>query len=101
MSDPRFGSWSVAESPVTIEYSLVVIEEIRHEVAEGIQKLSRGGMEVGGILFGTREGRTIRIMAMRPIACEHARGPAFLLSDADRKMLEEQLLREQEDSRLA
>jgi hypothetical protein len=101
MTDPRFGSWSVAESPVTIEYSLVVIEEIRHEVAEGLQKLSRGGMEVGGILYGAREGRTIRIMAMRPIACEHARGPGFLLSDADRKILEGQLEHELEDPRLA
>jgi hypothetical protein len=101
MSDTRFGSWSVAESPVTIEYSLVVIEEIRHEVAEGFQKLSRGGVEVGGILYGAREGRTIRILAMRPIACEHARGPAFLLSDPDRKMLEEQLKHELEDPRLA
>ncbi len=101
MSDTRFGSWSVAESPVTIEYSLVVIEEIRHEVAEGFQKLSRGGVEVGGILYGTREGRTIRILAIRPIVCEHARGPAFLLSDSDRKILEEQLERELEDPRLA
>ena len=100
MSDPRFGSWSVAESPVAIEYSLVVIEEIRHEVAEGLQKLSRGGMEVGGVLYGSREGRTIRVTAMRPIACEHARGPAFLLSDADRQMLETQLEHALEDPRL-
>jgi proteasome lid subunit RPN8/RPN11 len=101
MSDTRFGSWSVAESPVAIEYSFVVIEEIRHQVAEGFQKLSRGGVEVGGILYGAREGRTVRILAMRPIACEHARGPAFLLSGADTQMLEEQLQRELEDSRLA
>src|SRR5580693_5923861 len=101
MSDTRFGSWSVAESPVTIEYSLVVLEEIRQEVAEGFQKLSRGGVEVGGILYGSREGRMIRILAMRPIACEHARGPAFLLSDADKKLLDEQLSRGAEDPRLA
>ncbi len=101
MSDTRFGSWSVAESPVIIEYSLVVIEEIRHEVAEGFQKLSRGGVEVGGILYGERDGRTIRILAMRPIACEHARGPAFLLSDTDKQILEEQLEHELEDPRLA
>jgi len=100
MSDTRFGSWSVAESPFTIEYSLVVIEEIRREVAEGFQKLSRGGVEVGGMLYGSREGRTIRITAMRPIACEHARGPAFLLSDGDKELLKEQLQHELEDPRL-
>ena len=101
MSDARFGTWSAAESPVTIEYSLVVIEEIRHEVSEGFQKLSRGGVEVGGVLYGTREGRTVRIMAIRPIACEHARGPAFQLSDSDRDALKEQMALASEDSRLA
>jgi proteasome lid subunit RPN8/RPN11 len=101
MSDTRFESWSVAESPVTIDYSLVAIEEIRHLVAEGVQKLARGGVEVGGVLYGAREGRTIRIMAVRPIACEHARGPAFMLSDADRQTLEKQLEQDKVDLRLA
>jgi len=100
MSDVKFGTWSVAESPISIEYSLVVIEEIRREVAEGFQRLSRGGIEVGGVLYGTREGRDVRILAMRPIVCEHARGPAFLLSDKDRIALNQQLLTDLEDPRL-
>ena len=100
MTEQKFGSWSVAESPVTIEYSLVVIEEIRHEVAEGYQRLSRGGIEVGGVLYGTRDGRTVRVLAMRPIACEHARGPGFLFSDNDRAALHAQLLQDQEDPHL-
>ncbi len=100
MSDLKFGLWTVPESPVTIEYSLVVIEEIRREVAEGYQRLSRGGIEVGGALYGTRDGRTVRIMAMRPVACEHARGPGFIFSDRDRAALHEQLLRDQEDPHL-
>ncbi len=100
MSEAKFGSWTVAESPISIEYSLVVIEEIRHEVAEGFQRLSRGGIEVGGVLYGTRDGRTVRVLAMRPIACEHARGPAFLLSDKDRIALNDQLTRDAEDPHL-
>lgn len=100
MSDVKFGSWSVAESPVTVEYSLVVIEEMRHEVAEGFQRLSRGGIEVGGILYGTRDGRTLRVLAMRPIVCEHARGPGFLFSDKDRIALNEQLVKDKEDPQL-
>src|SRR5690348_6059050 len=100
MSDVRFGSWSVAESPVAIEYSLVLIEEIRHEVSEGFQKLSRGGMEVGGVLYGTRDGRNVSALAVRPIACEHARGPAFLLSDTDRKALRRQMEEDESDPRL-
>jgi proteasome lid subunit RPN8/RPN11 len=100
MSETKFAAWTVAESPITIEYSLIVIEEIRHAVAEGFQRLSRGGIEVGGILYGTREGRTVRILAMRPISCEHARGPAFLLSDKDRMGLNQQLTADSEDPRL-
>lgn len=100
MSDIKFAAWSVAECPIDVEYSLVVIEEIRHAVAEGFQRLSRGGIEVGGILYGTREGRTVRVLAMRPVACEHARGPAFLLSDKDRKVLNEQLAADAQDPHL-
>jgi proteasome lid subunit RPN8/RPN11 len=100
MSDTKFAAWTVAESPITIEYSLIVVEEIRHAVAEGFQRLSRGGIEVGGILYGARDGRTVRVLAMRPIACEHARGPAFLLSDKDRMVLNQQLAADAEDPHL-
>ncbi|MBZ5676363.1 MAG: hypothetical protein LAP61_19135 [Acidobacteriia bacterium] len=100
MSDATFGTWSAAASPLTIEYSLVVIEEIRHEVAEGFQKLSRGGIEVGGVLYGVHDGQTIRIMAIRPVTCEHAAGPTFRLSERDRAALHEQIRQDQADSRL-
>lgn len=98
--DVKFGLWAAPESPVTIEYSLVVIEEIRHDVAEGFQRLSRGGIEVGGVLYGTFEGSTVRVLAMRPISCEHARGPGFVFSDKDRMNLHEQLLRDKDDPHL-
>lgn len=100
MTDAKFGTWVVPKSPVDVEYSLVVIEEIRQVVADGFQRLQRGGIEVGGALYGTREGRTVRILAMREIACEHARGPTFHLSDNDRAALTAQLERDSEDMRL-
>jgi len=100
MSDATFGTWSAAASPLTIEYSLVVIEEIRHEVAEGFQKLSRGGIEVGGLLYGVKEEQAVRIMAIRPVACEHASGPTFRLSERDRAVLHEQIRHDAADSRL-
>ena len=100
MSEVKFASWTAPESPIAIEYSLIVIEEIRHAVAEGFQRLSRGGIEVGGILYGAREGLMVRVLAMRPIACEHARGPAFLLSDKDRKGLNDQISADASDPHL-
>jgi proteasome lid subunit RPN8/RPN11 len=101
MSDAKFGSWVVPESPVDVEYSLIVIDEIRQVVADGFQRLQRGGIEVGGVLYGTHEGRIVKVMAMREIACEHARGPTFHLSANDRAALTAQLARDKEDSRLA
>ena len=101
MSETGFGTWTVPESPVDIEYSMSVIEEIRTAVAEGFQRLARGGIEVGGILYGTVVGRRLRIMALREIACEHARGPTFHLSENDRELLRAQLEREHADSRLS
>ena len=100
MGDAKFGTWAVPESPVDVEYSLVVIEEIRQVVADGFQRLQRGGIEVGGVLYGTREDRIVRILAMREIACEHARGPTFHLSDNDRAALSAQLARDKLDMRL-
>src|SRR5579862_1793462 len=97
MNDLKFGSWEVGGSPVVVQYSLVVIEEIRHAVAEGVQRLARVGIEVGGVLYGIREGETNRILAVRPIACEHAKGPSFQLSDTDRASLADQLKQDRED----
>jgi proteasome lid subunit RPN8/RPN11 len=100
MSETKFGAWTVPEAGVAIEYSLVVIEEIRQAVSEGFQRFARGGIEVGGVLYGAFDGLTARILAVREIACEHARGPSFSLSDKDRAELREQLERDRHDARL-
>jgi proteasome lid subunit RPN8/RPN11 len=100
MIDVNYGTWATPESPLTVQYSLVVIEEIRQEVAQGFQRMARGGIEVGGVLYGRRDGRTISVTAVRPIACEHALGPSFQLSGNDRAALDEQLAHDAEDSQL-
>src|SRR5258708_7456997 len=79
-----FGSWSTPEIQLTIEYPLEVMDEIRAAVCDGLQQLSHGGLEVGGVLFGARRENTLRILTWRPISCEHAHGPSLRLSDRDR-----------------
>jgi proteasome lid subunit RPN8/RPN11 len=100
VNDAKFGAWMVPESPVDVEYSLAVIDEIRQVVMDGFQRLQRGGIEVGGVLYGTLEGRIVRVMAMREITCEHARGPTFHLSANDREALTAQIERDKADLRL-
>jgi len=98
--EPQFESWSTGESPISIEYSLVVLEEIRHEVNQGLQKFSRGGVDVGGILYGSRDGRKIRVSAIRMIPCGHLHGPSFILSEEDQAGLQRQLSEDPTDPHL-
>jgi hypothetical protein len=83
----QLDKWTVPECPFAIEYRHSLLQELRAAVAYGQRALSRGGMEVGGVLFGTRSDRGISIRAWRPIACEHASGPALVLSERDRAEL--------------
>jgi proteasome lid subunit RPN8/RPN11 len=89
----QFGQWHAEGLPVRIEYSLAVMEELRVYGEEGFQKIPHGGIEVGALLLGERSGGAIRIMEWRPIACDHARGPGFTLSPADRQGLGELIAR--------
>jgi len=82
-----FGSWSAPEVPLAVEYPLEILDELRAAACDGLQRLARGGLEIGGVLFGSRRDNAIRILTWRPIQCEHASGPAFVLSAKDRAAL--------------
>lgn len=83
--------WSVEGHAIRITCPVSVLESIREAAWEGLQKVPRRGLEVGGVLFGTRAGDEIRIAAWRPIPCEHARGPGFELSAKDEAELRQLL----------
>jgi proteasome lid subunit RPN8/RPN11 len=67
-----------------IEFTADAMESVRAAVVGGYYKLARGGVEVGGVLFGRRNEHGVRIAAARPIACQYAYGPSFVLSEGDR-----------------
>jgi len=71
------------------------------EAIVGLRKLARGGLEVGGVLFGEHAEGLIRVLAVRPIECEHRFGPSFVLSDADHAALEALLEDSRSDPELA
>jgi len=79
-----FDKWEPPECPFAIEYRRSLMQELRAAVAYGQQAFTRGGMEVGGVLFGNRTAEGLSIRAWRPMGCEHASGPAFVLSERDR-----------------
>jgi hypothetical protein len=74
-----------------IEWAPRTMEEIRACAVRGLNGIGHGGVEVGGVLLGTRLGSFYRILDWRPISCQHAFGPAFHLSERDEAALGEML----------
>ena len=79
-------TWRIPECPFLMECSSTVLEQMRQEV-EGRSSSRRGEQETGGVLFGINELGRICILASKPLPCEHALGPGFVLSAKDEKRL--------------
>src|ERR1700686_1760614 len=84
-------AWTAEGHSILIEYSHGVLEEIRLEAVKGITLLRHGGVEVGGVLFGSKDRDRIRIDAFRAVRSEYAYGPNFVLSRNDEVALEKML----------
>lgn len=78
-----FHSWKAPGRDLEILSVEDALRGIRDFSIDGHMRLARGGIEVGGVLFGAHEGPRIWVQAWRPIACEHASGPSFILSEKD------------------
>ena len=73
-----------------VEYALPVIQEIQALALEGARS-GFSGVEVGGVLFGKREDRKIRILTFRPLAGNYSLGPHFATSEEDLSALQDLL----------
>ena len=89
--DLEYGRWTIPGHRLNIEYALSVLEQLRIDSIDGLNKVPHGGIEIGGVLFGVRGGDRVRILASRSIACEYALGPSFVLSEKDQAGLREML----------
>jgi hypothetical protein len=86
--------WEAAGQPFSIRLSRAAAERILADSAEVVMR--RRGVEVGGVLLGTRETgalTTITIEDIEPVPCEYAFGSSFLLSDHDCSIFEAALER--------
>lgn len=93
-------SFEIPELGLTVTISAAVLDSMRREAIAGLQKVPKRGLEIGGALFGTREGGRLRIEQWREIRCEHANGPGFDLSDADTRELTRLIEEAREDPEL-
>jgi len=81
-------AWS-GRGPVSeIRCSAGLLAEIVEFALSGYGRVPWGGVEIGGVLFGTRESEGVQIHSFRPAECEHHYGPAFELSKKDYEFFE-------------
>jgi hypothetical protein len=84
--------WEVPGKPVSVRLSPDVVGRLGMAVREGFKALPRRGLETGGLLLGTKREAGNQIVVdvddFEPVESEHAAGPSYLLSSADRCLLE-------------
>src|SRR5579859_5439476 len=83
----RTASWGAPEVPFQIEYPPEVMDEMRAYACDTLSRLSHGGREVGGVMYGLRLAGVIRIVKWRPITSEYAHGDILKLTNNDRMTL--------------
>jgi len=96
ISQSTFYVWEVPEKPIVVHLSFDVVDRILVEVMRGFGAIPRRGAEVGGILLGsveTGEKTVVRVEDFEAVACEHRRGPSYLLSEGDAARFAEALAR--------
>lgn len=85
--------WKPAESSFSVQLQFDVVDRVLLEVMRGFGAVPKRGAEVGGILLGTAEtvgDRTIvTVEDFEAVECDHAAGPSYILSQADRMLFGE------------
>src|SRR3974377_1460348 len=87
--------WEGPGKPVVVRLSASVVSRLGVAVNEGFKALRRRGLETGGLLIGIRRNVgsqvVVEIGDFEAVEPEHAAGPSYLLSDADRRLLESRI----------
>jgi hypothetical protein len=89
---PGYFVWQVSGQPVAIHLSIDVVERMGAEMMRGFGAIPKRGAEVGGVLIGSlTDGQvhTVRVDDFESIPCTYARGPSYLLTDAESTRFEE------------
>jgi hypothetical protein len=95
-----FYTWEVPGKGISIRLDFGVVDQILSEVMQGFGSVPKRGAEVGGLLLGRiaeGERTTVHIRGFDPVNSEHARGPSYLLSEADEGRLTAAVERWSED----
>jgi hypothetical protein len=80
-------AWRCGDPSLDVRCHGRVASEMAAAAFENSRRVGRGGLEIGGVLLGRRNGNVRLITEWLPIPCEHSRGPACLLSERDERAL--------------
>jgi len=83
-ADFIMGVWTAPEVPLLIEYPLDIMEELRALLCDELHRLSRGGGDVAGVLFGVSRDAAIRVMTWRAISRQASEEQSPRMSRHDR-----------------
>ena len=75
----------------SIQIAPETLEQIRRTAVEQFLSIPRGGLEVGGVLYGTTTADGVFVDATQLLPIEHLFGPSFSLSAKDEENLAAQL----------
>lgn len=82
--------------PLFLKINTSLVDRLETAALEGLWAVPKRGAEVGGILIGKIVAgleKTIVLEDSEPVQCEHRRGPSYLLSEGDRRRLEDTIAR--------
>jgi hypothetical protein len=85
--EERVATWTLDDLGLTVECAGSLLQRMAGLAMAGFAKSPAGGPEIGGVLFGSRAQKLLRIFDFRLLACEHAFGPSFELSLRDEDAL--------------
>src|SRR5690242_15951529 len=72
---------------VRIQFNQDAMDRLGAVVMEGFKAVPRRGLEVGGLLMGRVENDCVIVEDIEAVDSEHQRGPSWLLSEKDKRLL--------------
>ena len=73
------------------------LRQVETDVLQGFQDQTHWGQEAGGLLLGEREDGRLHAHGMEPVACEHASGTGFVLSEPEQAAMTQSISRWDEE----
>ncbi len=86
---------------LAVDYAQPVLSDIEVQVTKGFDRLARGGVEVGGVLFGRYSHFNLAVLAAREASCTYAQGPLFVFGAHDHHEFQRTLKLHESDPELA